>query len=423
MRNGDGRSSVVIAVPVADESGPTLLVGGPPRAPSIPEDDPGSNTSPLRIGKGLPARRRTEDTDPASTGDRWRLSGERSAARDDRPSPVPSMSAPPSLERHRPSGERAAVRDDPPVPATGEPRRPSGSGPAIPADAPVMPSSEWRRRASDERPAVQQDVPAMASAERSGPVAWERRVGHDRRRTPQPGERSVMMSGERRGRRADDPPAFSEERMRRTPAEWAARADEPPGMSSAERRRSSGERSRRTSDAWSSRAGEAWSPAPDEWPPQDSDERPMSRSLALRRWSPPGGTSSWDEARPRWRVGSRHRLRHRSRRRRLPVSLLVGLATVLGGGMGAAGLLTWEAVAAPTGTLVVDNLPRDASVLVDSRPADRQVIQLSPGTHQLEILAPGMESHRELVKITANTTVRIRAPQAPLPAADPPGND
>jgi hypothetical protein len=96
----------------------------------------------------------------------------------------------------------------------------------------------------------------------------------------------------------------------------------------------------------------------------------------------------------------------------------VGLATIFGGGVGAAGLLTWEAVAAPMGTLVIDNLPLDASVLVDAKPADRQVIRLSPGTHQLEILAPGMESHRELVKISARTTVRVRAPQRPLEPPD-----
>jgi serine/threonine protein kinase len=398
MREASTAASSGIAVPVADPTAATLLVGGAPSGPVAPatREDIGSTTSPLRIGKGLPGRprRRADEDDPANTGERWRYSGERVLSREE-PRAEPPPAALSGEHRARTSSEQPALRDEPAPALSGE-----------------------RRRPSIEQPRVHDEPPAMSSAERRAGASWERRVIPDRRRPPEPEEP--------RGRRSGDRPVIREERTRQTPVEWLPRADDPPAMPSGEhRRRPSGgrpaprdERIRRASGGWSPHPEDNWSPEPDDWPPYDSDERPRGSSVALRRWQPPDGTGPFDERPPRWRVGSRHRLRHKPRKRRLPIPLLVGLATIFGGGVGAAGLLTWEAVAAPMGTLVIDNLPLDASVLVDAKPADRQVIRLSPGTHQLEILAPGMESHRELVKISARTTVRVRAPQRPLEPPD-----
>ena len=99
--------------------------------------------------------------------------------------------------------------------------------------------------------------------------------------------------------------------------------------------------------------------------------------------------------------------------------VLVLLATIVGIGAGAAGLFAWQKVVAPTGTLVVENLPTGGTVLVDTKPAARQAIRLSEGRHEVEILAPGMESHTEQVTITANTTLRIQYPAQPLAPAEP----
>jgi serine/threonine protein kinase len=459
MRDSSATAASVISLPGADESAATLLVGGV-------DKEVGSTTSPLRIGKGLPGRPRLrlDDRDVASTGERWRrASGERAPIQDEHGTPPPDARPVVGAEETprvqadeqplvaagerggRSSGERPVIPDEPPAVSLGErrrvssgersvvpdegparpsaqhPRRSSAERPAVPDEGPEMSSAERRRRLSDEPPVVPDEGPAVSSGERRGRVSWERRMVPDRRQPPEADDPSVMSSGDRRRRSSGERILAHEERPRATPVAWPPRPDEPRVNSSGERRgRPSGERrgiraerSRRASDAWSPYPADDWTPE-EEWATHDPDERPMSTSVALRRWSASEGAPPWDERRPRWRVGSRHRLRQRPKKRRLSASLLVGLAMVFGGGMGAAGLLTWEAVVAPVGTLVIDNLPRDGSVLVDSKPADRQVIRLSPGTHQLEILAPGMESHRELVRITANTTVRVRAPQKPL---------
>ena len=69
---------------------------------------------------------------------------------------------------------------------------------------------------------------------------------------------------------------------------------------------------------------------------------------------------------------------------------------------------------ANTGTLVVENLPRDGTVLVDAKPVPHQATRLSAGRHEVEILAPGLQSHTEQVTIMANTAVRVRFPAQPL---------
>lgn len=105
------------------------------------------------------------------------------------------------------------------------------------------------------------------------------------------------------------------------------------------------------------------------------------------------------------------------RRRLLPSVLLVLFAILLGGGLGAVGLVTWDALAVPRGTLVIENLPPGGSVLVDSRPVERQAMQLTEGRHTIEILAPGMAPHVQQVVITANATLRVQFEAQPAGAS------
>jgi serine/threonine-protein kinase len=72
------------------------------------------------------------------------------------------------------------------------------------------------------------------------------------------------------------------------------------------------------------------------------------------------------------------------------------------------------------GTLVIQNLPRNGSVLVDGTLQDGTAIRLEPGRHEVELVAAGMETHRETIMITANQTSRLRFAARPLAQAAPP---
>jgi serine/threonine protein kinase len=71
-------------------------------------------------------------------------------------------------------------------------------------------------------------------------------------------------------------------------------------------------------------------------------------------------------------------------------------------------LVVPEVVAPTTGHLIVSNLGPDASMWIDDRPVRGSQHDLNPGTHQLRVVAPGLQAYRATVNLAAGDTVTHR---------------